>query len=131
MVRRPVDALRLAAEAALDYVVSIDDRLVAPGAEALAALTALAGPLPEDGVDDEEMLRLLATVGGAATMASTGAQYFGFVNGATLPAALGAAWLTSAWDQNAALPAMSPVAASLHDVVRGWLVDVLRLPAGT
>ena len=26
---------------------------------------------------------------------------------------------------------MSPVAARLHEVVRGWLVDLLRLPAGT
>src|SRR5690606_14259319 len=40
-------------------------------------------------------------------------------------------WMTSAWDQNAALPAMSPVAAALHDVAAGWLVDLLGLPAGT
>jgi glutamate/tyrosine decarboxylase-like PLP-dependent enzyme len=45
--------------------------------------------------------------------------------------ALGTSWLVSSWDQNAALPVMSPVAAKLHDVVRGWLVDVLHLPAGT
>ena len=32
---------------------------------------------------------------------------------------------------NAALPVMSPIAAKLHDVVTGWLVDLLRLPVGT
>ncbi len=58
-------------------------------------------------------------------------RYFGFVNGATYPVALGSSWLVSAWDQNTALPVMSPVAAKLHDVVEGWLVDLLGLPAGT
>ena len=51
--------------------------------------------------------------------------------GGVHPAALGAAWLADAWDQNAALPVMSPVAARLHDVVRRWLVDLLRLPEPT
>ena len=49
-------------------------------------------------------------------MATTGARYFGFVNGAVLPVALGAAWIAAAWDQNAALPVMSPVASTLHEV---------------
>lgn len=122
---------RAGMDAALDYVARIDERAVAPTAEALAALAGFHEPLPDEGADPVATLRRLHELGSPGTMASTGARYFGFVNGATLPAALGAAWLTAAWDQNAALPVMSPVASTLHEVARGWLVDVLRLPPAT
>ncbi|MFT3853459.1 MAG: pyridoxal-dependent decarboxylase [Ilumatobacteraceae bacterium] len=39
--------------------------------------------------------------------------------------------MTSAWDQNAALPVMSPIAATLHTVARRWLLEVLGLPPAT
>ena len=125
------DVLHAAIAAALEYAASIDDRRVAPDAHALAALAAFDEPLPDVGRDELETLRLLHDVGSPATVASTGGRYFGFVNGATYPVALGSSWLVSAWDQNTALPVMSPVAATLHDVVEGWLVDLLGLPAGT
>ena len=96
-----------------------------------AALAAFDEPLPEVGAGERETLARLDQVGSPATVATTGRRYFGFVNGATLPVALASSWLVSAWDQNAALPVMSPVAAKLHDVVRGWLVDALHLPPET
>jgi glutamate/tyrosine decarboxylase-like PLP-dependent enzyme len=40
-------------------------------------------------------------------------------------------WLATAWDQDVALPVMSPVAARLHEVVTVWLADLLGLPTGT
>lgn len=123
--------LRQAAEAALGYAATIDDRAVTPTAAALARLAEFDEDLPAAGRPAEETLRLLADVGGPATTATTGARYFGFVTGATLPVALGAAFLTDAWDQNAALPIMSPVAATVHDVTRRWLVALLGLPGGT
>lgn len=126
-----LDALRAAADLALDYVASIDRRDAAPSAGAVSALDRLAGPLPDGPSDVRAALELLATVGGPATMGTTGPNYFGFVNGATLPAALGAAFLTSAWDQNAALPVMSPVAAAVHDVTRRWLTELLGLAPTT
>ena len=125
------DLLRAASAMAGEYASSVDDRRVAPDAEALAALAAFDEPLPDDGADELATLRLLHDVGSPATVATAGRRYFGFVNGATYPVALGSSWLVSAWDQNTALPVMSPVAAKLHDVVRGWLIDLLRLPAGT
>jgi glutamate/tyrosine decarboxylase-like PLP-dependent enzyme len=123
--------LQAASAMAVDYVDTVDERRVAPDPAALAALDAFDEPPPEVGLDPLATLQLLDQVGGPATVASTGARYFGFVTGGSYPVALGASALTAAWDQNAALPAMSPVAARLYDVVAGWLVEVLRLPAGT
>ncbi len=122
---------RRGAAVSLDYVAGVDDRRVAPAPEAIAGLSAFDEQLPEDGTGAEETLRLLDAAGSPATVATTGPRYFGFVNGATYPVALASAWLAAAWDQNAALPVMSPVAAKIHDVVRGWLVDLLGLPEGT
>jgi glutamate/tyrosine decarboxylase-like PLP-dependent enzyme len=64
-------------------------------------------------------------------MGSAGPHYYGFVNGATYPVALGASFLADAWDQNAALPVMSPIAAKLHAVCRSWLIDLLGLDPAT
>ena len=57
-------------------------------------------------------------------------RYFGFVIGGSLPAALAANWLAGAWDQNAAMQVMSPVAAKLEEIVLQWMVDLLGLPPG-
>ena len=122
--------IEVAAAAALAYVRGIDGRRVFPGADAIAGLAAFDEPMPDSGADASETIRMLDVVGGPATVASTGSSYFGFVIGGVHPAALGAAWLADAWDQNAALPVMSPVASRLQDVTRGWLLDLLGLPAG-
>ena len=54
-----------------------------------SALAELDGPLPDGPGDPTSVIALLARVGGPATMATTGPDYFGFVNGATFPVALG------------------------------------------
>jgi glutamate/tyrosine decarboxylase-like PLP-dependent enzyme len=130
---RDADAavLRAASTMALRYAASVDDRRVAPGPDALAALAAFDEPLPESGLDAVATLALLDEAGSPATVATTGSRYFGFVIGAVYPVGLGASWLSSAWDQNGALPVMSPVTARLHDVSVAWLVDLLGLPSGT
>lgn len=125
------DVLQAAAAAAMEYATSVDDRRVAPDAGALAALATFDEALPDVGAEPLSTLRLLRDVGGPATVATTGGRYFGFVIGGAYPIAQASSWLSSAWDQNAALPVMSPLAAKLHDVVRDWLVDLLRLPADT
>ena len=133
MTSEPPDRalLRDAAAAAVAYAATVDDRPAAPPPEAVAALAAFDEPLPEHGADPAATLRLLDEVGSPATVASTGGAYFGFVTGGVHPVALASAWLASAWDQNSALPAMSPVATKLQEVTTGWLVDLLGLPPGT
>jgi glutamate/tyrosine decarboxylase-like PLP-dependent enzyme len=128
---RSGEVLRAAAAFALDYAASVDRRRVTPDQDALAALAVFDEPLPTVGADPAGTLRMLHEVGSPATVASAGPHYFGFVTGATYPVALGSSWLASAWDQNAALPVMSPVAATLQAVAQAWLVDLLGLPTGT
>jgi glutamate/tyrosine decarboxylase-like PLP-dependent enzyme len=125
------DLLRDAADRARRYVAAVGDRPVYPTPDAVAALARFDEPLPDGPSDPADTLGLLDEVGSPATVASTGGRYFGFVTGGTLPGALAAAWLADAWDQNTALPVMSPVAAALHDVTRRWLVDLLSLPDTT
>jgi glutamate/tyrosine decarboxylase-like PLP-dependent enzyme len=113
------------------YLASLDERPVTPDAAALAGLSRFDEPLPDAAGDAAATLALLDEAGSPATMGSAGGRYFGFVIGGSYPVALAANWLATAWDQNAALPAMSPVAARLHEVVTGWLGELLGLPPGS
>lgn len=113
------------------YLAGLDERPVAPDDAALAGLDRFDEPLPEVAGDPAATLALLDEAGSAATVASAGGRYFGFVIGGSYPVAVAAGWLATAWDQDAALPVMSPVAARLHDVVTGWLTGLLGLPDGT
>jgi glutamate/tyrosine decarboxylase-like PLP-dependent enzyme len=121
--------LRLAAERARRYVRTIGERRVAPGEQELKRLEKFREKFPEAPSEAEEVLNFLDEFGSPATVATSGGRYFGFVNGATLPASLAANWLAAAWDQNAGLRVMSPVAAELEEVVLEWIRDVLRLPS--
>jgi len=120
-----------AAQRARQYLAGLGGRPVAPPPESLERLTAFDEPLPEGPGDAGETLALLDEAGSPATVATSGGRYFGFVIGGSLPVAVAANWLATAWDQNAALPVMSPVAARLHEVVAGWLIDLLGLPPGS
>lgn len=122
------DLLRQAAARAIAYLETLDDRTVIASPAALQGLAALVTPLPEGPADPTETLRLLDEFGSPATTATAGGRYFGFVTGGSLPAALAAAWLAAAWDQNAGLSVMSPVATALEETARRWLLEALGLP---
>jgi glutamate/tyrosine decarboxylase-like PLP-dependent enzyme len=121
-------ALTAAAEMGARYLDGIAARPVAPDADALAGLAALDGSLPDKGMTAAEVLALLDRAASPATMASAGPRYFGFVIGGSVPASLGAAVLSAAWDQNAGLAAMSPAAAAIEDVAARWVLELLGFP---
>jgi glutamate/tyrosine decarboxylase-like PLP-dependent enzyme len=122
------DLLRYAAETARKYVHEIGERRVAPAKKDLAGLTKFREPFPKGPSDPKEVLQQLDKIGSPATVATTGGRYFGFVVGGTLPASLAANWLAGAWDQNAGLRVMSPVAAELEEVALRWVCEALGLP---
>jgi glutamate/tyrosine decarboxylase-like PLP-dependent enzyme len=119
------------AHRAARYVTGIANRQVVPLPADVARLEALGGPLPQSPSDPSEVLALLDDIGSPATVATAGGRYFGFVIGGSLPAALAANWLAGAWDQNAAMQVMSPVATKLEEIVLEWMVDLLGLPSGS
>jgi glutamate/tyrosine decarboxylase-like PLP-dependent enzyme len=125
------DLLNQTAEIAARYLETLDERGVAPTPEALARLAELNQPLQEDPQNPTAVLEMLDRIGSPATMGMAGRRYFGFVIGGSLPAALAANWLAGAWDQCPGLFAASPIGTVLEEVSLRWLLDVLKLPAGS
>src|SRR5437773_8818783 len=122
------DVLSLVADKARSYVQGVAGRGVGPSEAALAALAELHEPFPLSPCDPTAVIKRLDEIGSAATVATTGGRYFGFVNGGMVPAGLAAKWLAGAWNQDAALRVMSPIAAELEEVVLRWICEALGLP---
>jgi glutamate/tyrosine decarboxylase-like PLP-dependent enzyme len=120
-----------AAELAAAYLDSLPTRRVGGPVDLAALRAALGGPLPEGPTDPVAVVDWLAAAADPGLVASAGPRYFGFVVGGSLPAALGADWLASAWDQNAGLYVLSPAAAVAEEVAGAWLLELLGLPAET
>jgi glutamate/tyrosine decarboxylase-like PLP-dependent enzyme len=127
--RSPLLALTM--ELAAEYLDSLSTRPVGGPVDLAALRAALGGPLPEGPADPMAVVEGLAAAADPGLVASAGPRYFGFVVGGSLPAAHAADWLTSTWDQNAGLYALSPAAAVAEEVAGSWLVELLDLPAGT
>ena len=96
------------------------------GAE--AALQGWDELLPESGDGALVALTELVERARAAATRSSGPRFFHFVTGGGTPAALGADWLASAYDQNAFAFASSPLAARLEQVSMSWLRQLFELP---
>jgi glutamate/tyrosine decarboxylase-like PLP-dependent enzyme len=102
---------------------------VGPTATADDVLEVFGGPLPDDGLDPEEVIELLAAGAEPGLMATGSGRFYGWVMGGTLPAALAADWLVSAWDQNAGLRYATPAVVALEETAGTWLLELLGLPA--
>ena len=116
---------------AFTFMDAVAERNVVPGEDTIESLSAFDEPLPDFPQSAEHVLDQLNKFGSPNAVTQTGGRYFGFVNGSVVPAALAARWLSDAWDQNAALHVISPIAAKLEQVCERWLVDLLHLPVET
>ena len=111
-----------------DYLESLSTRPVRESATLDELCAQLDVALPEEGQEATAVIDALASGAEPGLVASAGPRFFGFVVGGSLPVALAADWLTSAWDQNAQAFALSPAAAVIEDVVGRWLIELLGLP---
>jgi glutamate/tyrosine decarboxylase-like PLP-dependent enzyme len=110
------------------WLDSLDTRPVPPRASVAEVVDALGTELPAGPTPANEVIDLLAAACEPGLTAMPSGRFYGMVIGGTHPAALAADWLVSAWDQNAALRAVSPAHAAVEDVASQWLLDLLGLP---
>ena len=126
---RPV--LRLALNQATEYLSRLDGQPVAATLSLQQLRARLCKPWNGKGMEASEVIAELArdTAGGLNN--SMNARFYAWVIGGSLPSALAADWLTSAWDQNAGMYAVSPAAAIVEEAVGSWLGDLFALPRQT
>ena len=110
--------LKTSAERGINPEKSIDEMLEIFG-----------GALQSAPQDPTEVVERLAILGEPGLMNMGSGRFFGWVIGGTLPAALGADWLVSAWDQNAGMRNATPTVVALEEIAGTWIKEILGLPA--
>lgn len=121
-------ALRTAYEEALAFLQSLAHAPVGATTDVAGLRERLFRPLEDGSIDAVAVVEELVRDVEGGILGMSGGRFFGWVIGGALPAALAADWLTSAWDQNAALYACSPAAAIVEEATGAWLKDLLQLP---
>jgi glutamate/tyrosine decarboxylase-like PLP-dependent enzyme len=114
---------------AMNHLSSVGTTSVAATVDLSTLRRRLDLPLNERSMDAVQVLDDLVNGVQGGILGSAGGRFFGWVIGGSLPSALGADWLTSAWDQNAGLYACAPAAAVVEETAGRWLKEVLGLPS--
>jgi len=114
---------------AMQHLAPVTDLPVAATVDLSTLRGRLSLPLGDAGMDATVVIEDLVRGVAGGIVDSAGPRFFGWVIGGAVPAALAADWLTSAWDQNAAMYACSPAAAVVEEVAGGWLKELLGLPS--
>ena len=122
------DALDAAAGHARRWLESQETRRIGPQATAAELAADFGGPLPPQGMPAAEVVDYLAAKAEPGLMAMPSGRFFGWVIGGTLPAALAADWLLSAWDQNTGLRFATPATAAIEEAAGKWILELLGLP---
>lgn len=117
-----------ATELALQYLATLDAASVATTTPLAELRARFAKPLQDGATDPVAVVEELAGGVEGGLLGTAGGRFYGWVIGAGLPAAVGADFLTTVWDQNAGLYACGPAAAVVEEVAGAWLKDLFRLP---
>jgi glutamate/tyrosine decarboxylase-like PLP-dependent enzyme len=120
-------ALEVAHRHASRWLAELPERSIAPQADIDQLKDALGRELPTTGAPAAQVVEHLAVAGAAGLVGMPSPRFFGFVIGGTLPAALGADWLVSAWDQNSGMR-LTPTTTGAEELAAGWLLELLGLP---
>jgi glutamate/tyrosine decarboxylase-like PLP-dependent enzyme len=122
------NSLEAAFHHSIAHLENLDSDSVGATLDYRALKDRLRKTLTDDGVPAIQVINELAADTKGGLLGSPGGRFFGWVIGGSVPAALAADWLVSAWDQNAALYACSPAAAVAEEIAGEWLKDILALP---
>jgi glutamate/tyrosine decarboxylase-like PLP-dependent enzyme len=125
------EVLTRAAQHAQRYLDGVPDRPVGARHGPEAMLAAFDRPVPDGETAPTEVIDELVRLADPGITAMGSGRFFGWVIGAGLPAAVGADWLTTAWDQNTGSAEATPAAAVSEQVALRWVVELLGLPAHT
>lgn len=120
--------LRHAAEIAMGFRRTLDERSHRPAKSFADMRSAFAAPLPEQGMDGMAVIEELAALADPGLAMMTGPRFFGWVMGGSHPVGVAADWLTSAWGQNCGSHSATPAAAACEEAAASWLLDLLDLP---
>ncbi len=123
--------LELALRQSLAYLNNVDDRPVGPTATLSELRARTCTEWNAEGLDASQVINDLVRDLDGGLNNSVNARFYAWVIGGALPSALAADWLTSTWDQNAGMYAVSPAAAVVEEAVGQWLKDLFHLPAHT
>ena len=124
----PHPALTTAESAARRWLDTRDSRSIPARAAYADVLAQLPTCMPSAGRAPELVIDELAAAVEPGLLAIDSPRFFGWVMGGSLPAALAADWLVSAWDQNAGMRDATPGVVAVEDVAGRWLVELLGLP---
>jgi aromatic-L-amino-acid decarboxylase len=122
------EALQRAIEHAAEFLNGLEERSIAATVSYEDLRSRLGKVLSDSGIDACQVIDELVADTRGAHLGSAGGRFFAWVIGGSLPSALAADWLTSAWDQNAGMYAVGPAAAVVEEIAGAWLKDLFGLP---
>jgi len=126
--REYTNVLRDTLEHATNYLNNLDNEMICASKSLEELRKTFATPLNQSGELPEKVISDLVNNVKGGLLGSAGGRFFAWVVGGAVPASLAADWLTSTWDQNAGMFALSPAEAVIEEVVGMWLKELFGLP---
>ncbi len=122
------DVLDTTVAAAKAWLQNLDDQPVGATATLNDLRSTIRSKLENEGLAADQVINELVHSTKGGLHASAGGRFFAWVIGGSVPSALAADWLTSTWDQNAALYACGPAASVIEEIAGEWIKELLDLP---